>query len=193
MSTLTTKQSTHLSPPRGMTVDEFDELEESLGDARIELIDGRVFRRGEMNPPHVRAMELARRAIEPVLPVSRFFREDKPVRIPDFNEPFADLGVVHGDSSVYTSRHPGPEDVSLLIEVSDTTLAKDRGVKCDSYARGSIPIYWIVNLVDRQVEVYSGPRPDGYATCDVYRSGQQVPVVLDGVIVGQIAVDDLLP
>ena len=82
-----------------MTVDEFEQLEESLGDARIELIDGRVFGRGEMNPPHVRAMDLTRRTIEPMLPVDRFFREDKPVRIPDFNEPFPDLAVVRGPFS----------------------------------------------------------------------------------------------
>jgi Uma2 family endonuclease len=189
VSTITTKQT----PPRGMTVDEFEQLEESLGDARIELIDGRVFGRGEMNPRHVRAMDLTRRTIEPMLPVDRFFREDKPVLIPDFNEPFPDLAVVRGDSSVYTSHHPGPEDVSLLIEVSDTTLVKDRGVKKDNYGRAQIPVYWIVNLVDRQVEVHSDPRPDGYASREEFRSGDYVPVVLDGKVAGQIAVDDILP
>ena len=51
----------------------------------------------------------------------------------------------------------------------------------------------VVNLVDRQVEVYSNPQPDGYATPDIYRSGQHVPVIVDGTIVGQIAVDDILP
>ncbi len=61
------------------------------------------------------------------------------------------------------------------------------------YGPGGIPVYWIVNLVDRQVEVYAGPHSGGYATRADYRSGQQVPVVLDGVIVDQIAVDDLLP
>ena len=61
------------------------------------------------------------------------------------------------------------------------------------YGRGGIPVYWILNLIDRQVEVYSGPQPDGYAMRTVYRSGQHVPVVLDGTIVGHIAVDDVLP
>lgn len=193
MSTITTKQPTQLSPPRGMTVDEFEELEESLGDARVELIDGRIYRRGEMNPPHVRAMDLARRAIEPMLPVGRFFREDKPVRIPDFNEPFPDFAVVHGDSSLYTSRHPGPEDVSLLIEVSDTTVVKDRGVKKDNYARARIPVYWIVNLDDRQIEVHSQPAEGKYGDEQTYKPGQDVPVMLDGVEIGRIPVSDILP
>ena len=53
MSTIMTKRHAQTSPPRGMTVDEFEQLEESLGDVRIELIDGRIFRRDDMNPPHV--------------------------------------------------------------------------------------------------------------------------------------------
>ena len=193
MSTITTKQSTHSSPPRGMTVDEFEQLEESLGDARIELIDGRIFRRDDMNPPHVVATGRAKRAIESVLPSGRFIRKEEPVRILDFNEPFPDLAVAHGDLETYADHHPGPEDVSLVIEISDTTLTKDRGVKQENYARAGIPFYWIVNLVDRQVEVYSDPQPGGYATRIDYRSGQSVPLVLDGKTVGHVAVDDMLP
>ena len=61
------------------------------------------------------------------------------------------------------------------------------------YGKAGIPIYWIVNLIDRQIEVYSDPQPDGYATRTDYRSDEYVPVVLDGTVVGQIAVDDILP
>jgi Uma2 family endonuclease len=193
MSTIMTKQPAQSSPPRGMTVDEFEELEESLGDVRIELVDGRIFRRDDMNPPHVVTTGRAKRAIESVLPSGRFIRKDEPIRIPDFNEPFPDLAVAHGDMETYAERHPGPKDVSLVIEISDATLGKDRGDKRINYGRAGIPVYWIVNLVDRQIEVYSGPQPDGYATRADYRSGQHVPVVMDGTIVGQIAVDDVLP
>jgi Uma2 family endonuclease len=176
-----------------MTVTEFEQLEDSLGDERVELIDGQVIERGDRKPSHVLAMELTKGAIQPMLPGDRFIREDKPVKIPDFNEPFPDLAVAHGSPRTYADHHPGPEDVSLLIEVSDTTLSKDRGVKLDTYARSGVAVYWIVNLVDRQVEVYSGPGTDGYANRDDYRPGQHVPVVVDGTIVGQIAVDDILP
>jgi Uma2 family endonuclease len=78
------------------------------------------------------------------------------------------------------------------VEVADTTLQKDRR-RTQTYGPAGIPVYWIVNLVDRQIEVYSDTRPDGYATCAIYRSGQHVPAVLDGTIVGQIAVDEILP
>ncbi len=193
MSTITTQQPAQSSPSPPMTVDEFEQLEDSLGDERVELIDGRVIERGEMKPPHVLATELVKGSIQPMLPSDRFIREDKPVRIPDFNEPFPDLAVAHGNPRAYAKRHPGPGDISLLIEVSDTTLSKDRGEKLINYSRSGIPVYWIINLVDRQIEVYSVPRPNGYASPDVYRPGQHVPVVLDGETVGQIAVDDLLP
>ncbi len=77
--------------------------------------------------------------------------------------------------------------------LKDTTLAKDRGDKRVNYGRAGIPLYRIVNLIDRQVEVYSGPQHDGYATRTDYRPGQSVPVVLDGTIVGHVPVDDMLP
>ena len=146
-----------------------------------------------MNPPHVVATGRAKRAIESVLPNGRFIRKEEPVRILDFNEPFPDLAVAHGDLETYADHHPGPEDVSLVIEISDTTLTKDRGIKQENYARAGIPFYWIVNLGDRQVEIYSDPQPGGYATRSYYRSGQSVPVVLDGKTVGHVAVDDMLP
>jgi Uma2 family endonuclease len=193
MSTVATKLPGHSSPPRGMTIDEFEELEESLGGVRIELIDGRVFRRDEMKPPHVVTTGRTERAVESLLPSGRFIRKDEPIRIPDFNEPFPDLAVAHGDLETYADRHPGPEDISLVIEISDASLGKDHGDKRINYGRAGIPVYWIVNLVERQIEVYSSPQPDGYAVRTVYRPGDYVAVVLDGAIVGQIAVAEILP
>ena len=80
----------------------------------------------------------------------------------------------------------------MIVEVACSSLAEDRTMVA-VYGRSGIPICWILNLVDRQVEVYSCPQTDGYATRTDYPSGQHVPVVLDGTPIGQIAVDDLLP
>lgn len=177
-----------------MTVDEFEQLDDS--DQRIELIDGEVVWRGEMKPPHALATELARQAIQPLLPVGRFIREDKPVRIPDFNEPFPDLTVAHGNPRTYANRHPGPQDVSLLVEISDTTLQKDRGIKKENYARSGIPVYWIVDLNDGQIEAFSDPTPDGYKKRTLFSrhlGGCEVPLIIDGNEVGRILLTDLLP
>jgi Uma2 family endonuclease len=105
--------------------------------------------------------------------------------------------VVRGDKERYATRHPGPKDVGLVVEVSDASLQRDRGAKKRVYAEALIPVYWIVNLVDDQVEVYSFPtgpaaRPD-YRKRTVYRAAQSVPLVLNGKTVARIPVRDLLP
>ena len=63
----------------------------------------------------------------------------------------------------------------------------------DIYGAGGIPVYWIVNLVDGQVEVYSDPGPDGYRTHEVLAPRHVLHVVVDGVEIGEIAVADILP
>ena len=114
------------------------------------------------------------------------------MRIPDFDEPEPDVVVVRGLREDYRNRIPGPNDVALLVEVLEATLEQDRGKKLTAYARGSIPLYWIVNLVDRQVEVYSDPSPAGYRSIQVFKPGQDVPVAIDCDDVGRIAVADIL-
>jgi Uma2 family endonuclease len=93
----------------------------------------------------------------------------------------------------YLSRHPEPADIALLIEVSDTTYHRDRNEKLPAYARGGIPVYWIVNLIKRRIEVYTDPGPEGYRSRADFVAGQAVPVVIDGQQLGEIAVDAILP
>lgn len=89
-------------------------------------------------------------------------------------------------------RSPGPGDIGLIVEVADSSLSEDRK-QALIYAQSGVTVYWIVNLVDRVVEVRIKPTPDGYASCLNYMAGENVPVVIDGVEVGQIAVADILP
>ena len=146
-----------------------------------------------MKPPHVLVTERLRRRLDRLVSEAWFVREEKPVRIPDFDEPFPDLSVVRGDPETYADHHPGPADIGFLIEVSDSTLDRDQGEKCSAYARVGIPVYWIVNLVDRRVEVYTDPSPAGYASRVDFLPGQEIPVVIGGVEIGRIAVAEILP
>jgi Uma2 family endonuclease len=175
-----------------ITIDEF-ENSDLYDNNRVELIDGQVIRKDEMKPAHMLAVELVKQTVGPILPARRFIRQDGPVRIPNFNEPLPDITVAHGDARTYADRHPGPDDISLVVEVSDATLAKNRGPKCEAYGRAGIPVYWIVNLIDRQVEVYTSPTPHGYRARQNYRPGEKLDVVIVGTVVGSIAVDDILP
>jgi Uma2 family endonuclease len=176
-----------------MDIDEFERIDGLLKAERVELIDGFIVQRDTMDPPHVLASEKLRRKLDPMLPAGWFVREDKPVQVHRTYEPLPDLLVVRGDPDTYEKRHPAPADLALVVEISDSTLTKDRGEKQVNYSRGGIAVYWIVNLIDRQVEVYTDPNLDGYASCIVYKSGQSLPVLIDGVEVGQIAVAEILP
>jgi hypothetical protein len=84
-----------------------------------------------------------------------------------------------------------------VVEVSEGTLARDRGIKKRIYARARISVYWIVNLVDHQIEVYTDPtgpakRPT-YRGEQVYKPGDSIPLVLDGKEIATIDVNDILP
>jgi hypothetical protein len=176
-----------------MDIDEFERVADFLKAERVELIDGFIVERGAMDPPPVLSSEKLRRKLDRLLPDGWFVREDKPVQVHRTYEPLPDFAVVQGDPDTYASRHPTPADIAIVIEISDSTLPKDRGEKWVNYARGGISVYWIVNLIDRQVEVYTGSGADGYASCDILKPGQTVPVVINGIEVGQIAVAEILP
>ena len=114
------------------------------------------------------------------------------MRIPPYDEPQPDGAIVRGSDADYRHRIPDASDVGLLMEVSAKNVIADRQ-QGNIYGRSGIPVYWIVNLADRQVEVYSDPGSSGYATRQDFPSGQKLPVVIDREQVGEIAVDDILP
>jgi Uma2 family endonuclease len=109
------------------------------------------------------------------------------------DEPEPDIAVIRGSDADYRHRIPTSADVTLIVEVSDSTLSQDRGNKLVAYATARIPVYWIVNLVDRQVEVYTGAATGAYQSCTVFKPGQSVPVMIDGQPRVSIAVDDIVP
>jgi len=200
MSTITPTQlaSSPATLPTGpvfyrMTVDEYDRIGEMLDDPQVELIDGHLVKKMPKNPEHSWSSKQVLKALESRLPRGWITRKEEPVRIPAYDEPEPDVSIIRGSDDDYMHRKPGPADVALLVEVSESTLSTDRGEKLRAYARAAVPIYWIVNLVNRQVEVYTDPGVDDYATRQDFLPGQQVPLVIDGQQVAQIAIDDILP
>lgn len=123
-----------------------------------------------------------------------------PVRIVPSSEPEPDAAVIRGKPEDYAERHPGPRDVYSVIEVADSSLARDRITKCRIYASAGVRQYVIVNLVERQVEIYSSPvaRQGRYAG-ETIRKGNQIVGILAGPTgtgpgkVVKIAAKDLLP
>jgi Uma2 family endonuclease len=180
------------------TVDQYEQMGEAgilTEDDRVELVEGLLYQKPMKKGPHSIACRETASALTRLAPAESYFvtRED-PVNIPGrAGMPEPDVSVVRGHSRDYVEQ-PVASDVPLVAEVADKSrLAIAQGEKLRSYAGGGIPVYWIVNLVDRQVEVYTSPGPTGYASRVDFKPGQQVPVVIDGHQLGQIAVDDILP
>ncbi len=186
------------APPRKFTVAEYHQMIQAgvlAEDDRVELIEGWIVAKMPHNPPHDSGVNNARQRIERLLPAGWETRIQSAITLPD-SEPEPDIVVVPSPASRYSTHHPGPLDIALLVEVADSSLARDRGEKCRSYARAGIVCYWIINLVQRQVEVYTDPTgPVGqpaYRRRTDYGSGDSVPLVIGGQQIALIPVGDLL-
>jgi Uma2 family endonuclease len=200
MSTLTgTPTGSSIETPElyRWTVEQYEQMAELgiLDDPRIELIDGLLVRKMTKKPQHNWTRDAVGDALSRVIGAGWYVRYELPVRIPEFDEPEPDVAVARGHRDDYRERNPGPEDVALIVEVAESSLRRDHNEKLRAYARGGIPEYWIVNLVDRVVERYSKPRPDAgtYESREVHGPEEALPVVILRTEVGRIQVAEILP
>lgn len=187
-------------PTKRWTVAEYHELIR-LGllteDDPYELIEGWLVRKMTKNSPHNSAV----RRLNQIL----YTRIDANALIVDCQnsltlidgEPEPDIAILPAPASQYDNRNPSGSEVKLIVEVSDSTLRRDRGTKLRSYARAGIPQYWIVNLIEQQIEVYSQPNttpePAKYDQLVVYAGEAEIPVVVDGRELFRIPVSAILP
>src|SRR4051812_43458426 len=167
-----------------LTVDQYHELIRSgklSEDDPVELLEGLLVFKMPKNTPHSTGTGLSRREVERILPPGWHYRSQEPITLAD-SEPEPDGAVVRGRIEDYAQRHPGPSDTALVIEVADTSLERDRGLKLRAYARAGIRVYWIINLIQRQVEVYSDPTGSGagarYPEPQIHKPGEFVELTL---------------
>ncbi|MEP0792285.1 MULTISPECIES: Uma2 family endonuclease [Cyanophyceae] len=164
-------------------------------DDPVELLDGWLVYKMPKNPPHRATTKLTRNALEAVIPEGWYVDTQEPITLAD-SEPEPDVVVVRGNTRDYLDRHPGASDIALIIEVADSTLERDRTSKQRLYARAGIPIYWIINLPEKQVEVYTEPVVTSesiYQRRQDYQLSDEVPVAIAGQIVSRLSVLELLP
>jgi Uma2 family endonuclease len=181
-----------------LTVDQYDRM---VNDGTIsehdpvELLGGVLVLKMPKNPEHEWAVAEMQEVLAACQSVAWHVRKEAPVRIPDYDEPEPDVAIVRGTRAAFRGKHPGPADLYLVAEVGNTTLDDDQGVRKERYARAGIPVYWIVNLRDGRVEVYTDPdRAVGnYRNRVDYGPGEQASVSIDGQEVCRITVADLLP
>ncbi len=164
-------------------------------DEPVELLEGWLVPKMVKDPPHSTARHLTTKALERIVPSGWHVRSQEPITLND-SEPEPDVAAVRGGPSQYECSHPGPQDVALDVEIADVSLDRDRSIKKQVYARAGIPFYWIVNLQERRVEVYTDPsgpiaRPD-YGNHQHYVTGSEVPFVIEGHEAGHIPMAKLL-
>jgi Uma2 family endonuclease len=164
-------------------------------DAPVELLEGWLVQKMTKYPAHRVATHRVRRGLERLVAVGWYVDSQEPITL-EGSEPEPDVVVVRGQTEDYRDRHPGPREVGLVVEVADASLRTDQGTKKRAYAAAGIPVYWIVNLKERQIEVYTEPHDTGetsdYRLRHNYGAADTIPVVLDGVEIGTMAVQDLL-
>lgn len=164
----------------------FDESDE------IELLQGFLVNKMPINPSHSFATDEVRDQLTAVLERGYFAKSQAPITLSD-SEPEPDVFVVRGEKRDFVARHPQAEDVPLVIEVSNSTLERDQGWKKEIYAAAGIPVYWIVNLVDEQIEVFSDAGTADYLTKRTFQRGDHLPVVVDDETITTLEVSTLLP
>ncbi len=182
-----------------MSVDQYHAMIEAgiLTEAdNVELLEGWLIHKMTKKPTHPVANELVADALRGLVPAGWFVRMQDPITTQD-SEPEPDVAVVKGKVRDYIKRHPLPEEVALVVEVADATVKQDRTIKQRIYARAGIPVYWIVNLEARKLEVYTQPGGSGATARYAHRveldETARVEVIIAGAVIGTIPVREMLP
>src|ERR1043165_1951409 len=131
-------------------------------DARIELLDGKIIDMSPIGPFHGGVTKRLNRFFSRTANGRWIVAVQDPVRLDDYSEPEPDLMLLKPSLGDYTDHHPTAADVFLLIEVAVSSLDYDGGDKLRAYARSGISEVWIVDLVERSVEVFRDPHLSGY-------------------------------
>lgn len=193
-------QAAEAPPPHlfRFTVHQYERMAE-LGiltpDDRAELLEGWIVKKMPQDPPHAVAIDFTQDTLRAFLPKGWRIRDQKPVLLAS-SLPEPDLAIVRGPLDRYLEKHPQPRDIALVIEVADASLDEDRGRKGRLYAQARLPFYWIVNLVDGQVEVYTHPKggkSPAYKDRRDYGPEAAVPLIIEGQTVGHVPVLEMIP
>ncbi|PYN02241.1 MAG: hypothetical protein DME07_11350 [Candidatus Rokuibacteriota bacterium] len=162
----------------------------------VELMDGDLVVSEPQGSAHHTAIGLVEDALRAALPAGWFVRSQGPLALDDDSEPEPDVALIPGARRAYAQQHPARP--ALVIEVSESSLALDRDYKGSLYARAHLDDYWIVNLIDRVVEVYRQPVPDSsapygwrYASREVLAHDASVELLAVPSL--RLRVSDLLP
>lgn len=178
---------------RRFTADEYLRMAEAgilHENDRVELIEGEILDMAAVGNRHLACVNRLNRLFMERLGRAVVVHVQNPVRLSEHSEPEPDVALLRPRADFYAGKRPAPEDVLLLIEVSDTTLEYDREVKVPLYARAGVPEVWLVDLAGERVLTHT--RPEGEAYAEVGQVGRGGSVTSRTVAGLALAVDDIL-
>lgn len=152
-----------ITTAKRFTIEEYHRLAE-LGffheDDRIELIRGEIIQKGAKSTTHTTCCRNLLKELAVLVRNRATLQCQDPITLPSKSEPEPDFLILRLSADNYSSAHPTPKDVLLVIEIADSTLKYDQETKLSVYAEAGISDYWIFNLVDNHLESYSEPYQD---------------------------------
>ncbi len=161
------------------SVEEFNKLGEAgIFDEndRVELLDGEIIVMSPIGTQHAGIVMRLTSVLPSKLGTRALIDPQNPTVVDEFSEPQPDIMLLKPREDFYTSKHPGPEDILLLIEVSDTTLSYDRGRKLRKYAECEVSEVWIVNLKQKTIEQFRAPSGSAYYYSRIYQRGEAIEI-----------------
>ncbi|RMG67588.1 MAG: Uma2 family endonuclease [Bacteroidetes bacterium] len=185
----------HLTTPfaqRLLTVAEYHRMAEAgiiKADEQVELLAGTILPMSPIGTRHTTCVKRTNRLFSMIVGEKAIVSVHDPILLSDTSEPEPDVALLAPPLEQYAHRHPGPEDVFLVVEVADSSLQKDRKLKLPLYAEAGIPEVWLVDLEADQIEVYSEPQGQQYRLRRLAQRGDQVSVA---ALATEVAVVDVL-
>jgi Uma2 family endonuclease len=182
-------------PKHRINVDEYYRMAEVgllAHDARVELIDGEVMDMVPIGSRHAAVVDALNRQLSNVVGSQALVTVQRPVRLNYRSEPQPDIALVKPRADFYSSAHPSPSDVLLIIEVSDTTLRYDRDVKLPLYASHAIPEVWLIDLKGKQLQRSRQPVNQLYSATESFTAGMLEASLLPGCAIDLTVVLGLL-
>ena len=146
-------------------------------DDRVELVQGEIVEMSPIDVAHASTVSRLLAVLIRVVGQRVILSVQNPVQLDSESLPQPDIALLRPRDDFYSTHHPGPEDVFLLVEVSDPTLNYDRRTKSMLYGAAGIIEYWIVNLSEQRIEVYREPQSDGYRTTTRYAPGETLSLL----------------
>ncbi len=163
------------------TLEEYERMVEAGvfdEDARVELIRGEIVEMAPIGLPHAACVARLTKALEKRAgDTAIVWPQNNPIWLLDDSRPEPDVTLLRWREDYYGGKRPTPEDILLVVEVSDTTLRSDRNVKGPLYAEAGISEYWIINLQDDVIELYANPDEGAYRRTAKAKRGETITLL----------------